>query len=96
MNQVRGVAPADDARAIAELQTVMQLISVVLEEVAATAPFGHRQLVPNALLNLAVERMLAALAPRSTAAILYRLADLIAAGARPAGSAAFSLTNHDA
>ena len=96
MNHVSGAARAEDAHDIAELQSVMQLISVVVEEIAATAPLEHRQLVPNALLNLAVEHMLGALAPKSTAAILFRLADLIAAGDRPVGSAAFSLTGHDA
>ncbi len=42
------------AEEIADLQTVMRLIDVLLEEVsAATAP-GQRALIPNALLNLAV------------------------------------------
>jgi hypothetical protein len=84
------------AEEIAELQTVMRLIDVLLEEVsAATAP-GQRALIPNALLNLAVERILAERAPGPAATILYRFADLIAEGKRPLGSDAFPLSGHDA
>ena len=72
------------AEAIAELQTVMRLIDVLLEEVSAAAPPGQRALIPNALLNLAVERILAEQAAGPAATILYRLADLIAEGKRPA------------
>jgi len=77
---------------IADLQTVMQLIDVLLEEVSCQ----HRALIPNALLNLAVERMLAEQAPKSAATILYRLAELIASDQRPEGSNAFPLTGNDA
>jgi hypothetical protein len=77
---------------IADLQSVMQMIDVLLEEVSCQ----HRALIPNALLNLAVERMLAEQAPKSAAAILYRLAELIVDGQRPKGSNAFPLTGNDA
>ena len=85
--------PADE---VADLQSVMRLIDVVVEEVVAEASLRQRALVPNALLNLAVERMLAEEPPRSAAAILYRLAKLITGGARPHGSEAFPLNGHDA
>ena len=81
---------------LADLQTVMRLIDVVIEEVVAEASLRQRALVPNALLNLAVERMLAKETPGSAAAILYRLAELITGGARPRGSEAYSLNGHDA
>ena len=81
---------------IADLQTAMRLIDVLLEEVAAAAPPAQRALIPNALLNLAVERILAEEAAGSAATILYRLAELIAEGKRPRGSDAFPLNRHDA
>ena len=77
---------------VTELQTVMCL----LDGVSATASPDHRLLMPNALLNLAVERMLADQTAASIATILYRLADLIANGERPEGSNAFPLSGHDA
>jgi hypothetical protein len=84
------------AEEIADLQTVMQLIEVLLEEVSAAAAPDQRALIPNALLNLAVERILAEQAPGPAATILYRLAELIAEGKRPLGSDAFPLNGHDA
>jgi hypothetical protein len=80
----------------ADLQTVMRLIDVVVEEVVAETSLRQRALVSNALLNLAVERMLAEELPGSAAAILYRMAELIADGARPHDSEAFPLNGHDA
>jgi trans-aconitate methyltransferase len=81
---------------IIELQTVMRVIDALLDEAVAAMPPDHLPLLPNALLNLAIERMLAARTPASIATILYRLADLIGAGERPEGSHAFPLTGHDA
>ena len=81
---------------ITDLQSVMRVIEVLLEEFAAEASIRQRSVIPNALLNLAVNRMLVEETPRSTAAILYRLAELIADGARPHGSDAFALNGHDA
>ena len=81
---------------LADLQIVMRLIDVVVDEVVAETSLQQRALVPNALLNLAVERMLAEESPGSAAAILYRLAELIAGDARPHGSEAFPLNGHDA
>jgi hypothetical protein len=52
--------------------------------------------VPNALLNLAIERILAEEGRAATATILLRLADLVASGQRPEGTRGFALTGHDA
>ncbi len=84
------------AEEIADFQTVMRLIDVLLEEVSAAAPPGQRALIPNALLNLAVERIVSEQAPGPAATILYRLAELIATGKRPYASDAFPLSGHDA
>ncbi len=74
----------------------MRLIDAVLEEVSAAAPPGHQALIPNALLNLAIDRILAEETPGAAATILYRLAELLADGKRPQGSNAFPLNGHDA
>jgi hypothetical protein len=83
----------EEAHDVADLQTVMRLINVLLEEVSTAVSRQHRALIPNALLNLAAERMLAEDRPESVAAILYRLADLIAQGRRPEGRDAFPLSS---
>jgi hypothetical protein len=77
---------------IADLQTVMRLINVLLEEVSTAVSVQRRSLIPNALLNLAAERLLSEETPGSVAAILYQLADLIAQGRRPEGQDAFPLS----
>src|ERR1700759_1227334 len=81
---------------LTDLQTVRRLIDVVVEEIVAGTPLRQRALVPNALLSLAVERMLAEESASSGAPLLYRLAELISGGANPHGSVAFPLNGHDA
>ena len=81
---------------IADLQQVMRLIHDRLERVLAAVPVRQKPRIANALLNLAVERMLAEHGAASTATILHRLAELIAGGTRPEGSEAYPLTRHDA
>jgi hypothetical protein len=83
-------------RALAELRAVMRLIDGRLDEVVASLPTRRRPLVPNALLNLAVDRILAEEGQEATASILMRLADHVASGQRPEGSWGFALTGHDA
>jgi hypothetical protein len=83
-------------RAIAELRAVMRLMDGRLDEVVAALPARRRPLVPNALLNLAVERILAEEGQEATAAILQRLAELVASGQRPEGSQGFALSGRDA
>jgi hypothetical protein len=83
-------------RAIAELRAVMRLMDDRLDEVVAALPTRRRPLVPNALLNLAVERILAEEGQEVTATILQRLADLVASGQRPEGSQRFALSGRDA
>ena len=88
--------PAITPEEIAELQAVMRMIEDRLEEALAEIPPRHRPLVPNALLNLAVMRILAADSPARTATILQRLADWVSAGERPDGDEALPLTGLDA
>jgi hypothetical protein len=74
----------------------MRLIDGRLDEVVASLPARRRPLAANALLNLAVERILADEGQGATATILQRLADLVASGQRPEGSQGFALTGHEA
>jgi hypothetical protein len=80
----------------ADLQTVMRSIDDSLIDLIAEDPDYYQPLVPNALLNLATERILEAEGPIVTARILQRLAELIRSGAHPEGDTAFRLTGNDA
>ena len=81
---------------IADLQEVMCRLVDQIDDVVAELPDSQHRVVPNALLNLAVDCAMAAEGPEATAAILRRLADLITSGARPEGREAFRLNGHDA
>jgi hypothetical protein len=89
-------APSPRRNEIADLQSVMRLIEDRLADIAAAIPERNRPLVSNALLNLAIERILAAEGPALTGEMLHRLADLIRAGEKPEGDDAFRLTGYDA
>lgn len=83
-------------RDIAALRAVMDTIEDRLDAVIETMPPNRRDLIPNALLNLAVEWMLAGEGTAVTVAILRRLAELISSGRRPPGEGGISLTRPDA
>jgi hypothetical protein len=91
---------AAEARALprefGDLPVVMAHIEALMDRFAAMLPARQRRLVPNALLNVAVARLLMAERPTRAATILLRLAELIAAGRTPQGDDAFPLTGHDA
>jgi hypothetical protein len=81
---------------IDDIQAVMRFLKVRLDAGCAAVPTRLRPWIPNALLNLAVERILMVESPEAAASILMRLADLITSGVRPAESNAFRLNGHDA
>ena len=81
---------------IADLQAVMRAIDDRLPDIVAAMPRHRRGLVANAMLNLAVERILAVEGAAATADILQRLAELIRSGDRPAGGDGYRLNGHDA
>ena len=87
------VAPRPE---IADLQFVMQEIADRIPEIAAALLPRQRPLLPNALLNLAIGRILAADGALFTAAILQRLAELIRNGEQPQGGDGIPLNGHDA
>jgi len=61
---------------IGQLQSVMQRIQQSLRDI----PLSQREYIANALLNVAVTRMLKEEGPVQTATILVRLGDVVAAG----------------
>jgi hypothetical protein len=84
------------AAAVDELQAVMCLIDDRLARLVQTLPHRYRRLTSNAMLNLAVNRLIAVEGPQRASTILYRLADLVASRRQPHGTEAFPLTGHDA
>jgi hypothetical protein len=81
---------------IVDLQAVMRLLKDRLDELIVQVPIRQRPLVPNALLNIAVEQILLAAGASVCAGILQRLADLIQNDERPQGTDGFRLTGYDA
>jgi len=88
----RVVADDDRAVEIAQLQSVMGRIQGMLSAV----PPAQREYIANALLNLAVTRMLHEAGNTQTASILLRLGDVVASGHVPAPHRAVDLTGFDA
>ncbi len=66
----------DCAVEVAQLQTVMQRIQYMLHDI----PAAQREYIANALLNLAVARMLRETGHSQTASILQRLGDVVSSG----------------
>lgn len=81
---------------IAALQTVMSAVEQRLPDILVELPQSHRPLLTNALLNVSINHLLAEEGSPATAAILQRLAALIAAGERPAGGDGLRLNWQDA
>lgn len=76
---------------VAQLQSVMERIQRMLHDV----PLAQREYIANALLNLAVSRMLKEEGRSLTASILMRLGDVVANGKPPARDSAVDLTRMD-
>jgi hypothetical protein len=81
---------------VAELQSVMRAIDDGIADVVAEMPARRRPFIPNALLNLSVEWLLAAEGTAVAVSILNRLAERISSGERPQGDEAIPLTRFDA
>jgi hypothetical protein len=64
----------DDGVEVAHLQTVMQRIQYALQDI----PAAQREYVANALLNIAVTRMVREEGKERTLSILLRLGDVVA------------------
>ena len=73
---------------VAQLQLVMQRIQCMLHDV----PAAQREYIANALLNLAVARMVKQEGTMQTASILARLGDVVASGNQPPPQRAVDLT----
>lgn len=88
----RVVAGDDSAVEVAQLQSVMHRIQGMLGAV----PPAQREYIANALLNLAVMRMLKEEGNTQTASILLRLGDVVADGHAPPPQRAVDLTGLNA
>ncbi|HEY5808711.1 MAG TPA: hypothetical protein VIT67_12115 [Povalibacter sp.] len=74
---------------VAQLQTVMHRIQCMLHGV----PAAEREYIANALLNLAIARMLKESGQSQTASILLRLGDVVANSDPPPPQRAVDLTS---
>ncbi|HEY6644871.1 hypothetical protein [Povalibacter sp.] len=84
----RVVIDDDCAIEVAQLQSVMQRIQCLLHDV----PQAQREYIANALLNLAVSRMLRGEGHAQTASILMRLGDAVGSGDAPPAERPVDLT----
>jgi hypothetical protein len=73
--------------AVAQLQLVTQRIQLAVGNI----PVAQREYIANALLNLAVARMLSETGARQTAGIPARLGDVVADGRQPPSSYAIEI-----
>lgn len=83
----------DEGGSIADLQRLMCELQDLLEEerdLVSHPCFG------NALMNLAVNKILDEEGPKVTASILFRLADAVSSGVQPDGTLAVRLSDADA
>ena len=90
------MASGGTSEQVAALQLVTRMLEDRLDEALDEIPVDHQPLVANALLNLAIDHVLAEETALRTATMLYRLADLIANGHRPDGGEAIPLTGSNA
>ena len=76
---------------VAQLQTIMSHIQSALHEI----PARQRSYIANALLNVAVARMIREEGDARTSTLLMRLSDVVADGARAEPSAPIDLSRRD-
>ena len=76
---------------VAQLQNIMSHIQSALHEI----PTQQRSYIANALLNLAIARMIREEGEDRTSTLLIRLSDVVAEGTRPAPSAPVDLSRRD-
>jgi hypothetical protein len=81
---------------IAALQEVMRAVEGRLTDILGELPQSNLPLLANALLNVAVNHILAEAGSVGTASMLQRLAGLILAGDRPADGDGYRLDGQDA
>lgn len=74
------------------VELAMEILERRIEPVVSEAPLSAQTRFNNALLNLAINRIVAVEGGKFTAAILWRFADAIANGARPAPGTPIALT----
>ena len=76
---------------VAQLQSIMSHIQSALHEI----PTRQRSYIANALLNLAVARMITEEGEARTSTLLMRLSDVVSDGTRPEPNAPVDLSRRD-
>jgi len=82
--------------AISALDSAMHVLEEKILTVFEQTPLDLRANFDNALLNLAVNRIIAMEGEQVTSGILWRLADVIASGVKPTIEEPVELTGYDA
>jgi len=82
--------------AISALDSAMHVLEEKMLTVFEQTPLDLRASFDNALLNLAVNRIIAMEGEQVTSGILWRLADVIASGVKPTIEEPVELTGYDA
>ncbi|MDA9999212.1 hypothetical protein N9E70_00850 [bacterium] len=82
--------------AISALDSAMHVLEEKILTVFEQTPLDLRASFDNALLNLAVNRIIAMEGEQVTSGILWRLADVIASGVKPTIEEPVELTGYDA
>jgi hypothetical protein len=82
--------------AISALESTMDVLEEQIPVVFDQTPHHLRASFDNALLNLAVNRIIAMEGEQVTSSILWRLADVIASGIKPTSDEPVELTGYDA
>lgn len=82
--------------AISALESTMDVLEEKISTVFDQTPHHLRASFDNALLNLAVNRIIAMEGEQVTSSILWRLADVIASGVKPTLEEPVELTGYDA
>ena len=82
--------------AISALDSAMHVLEEKIPIVFDQTPFHLRASFDNALLNLAVNRIIAMEGEQVTSGILLRLADVITSGVKPTIEEPVELTGYDA
>lgn len=82
--------------AISALENTMDVLEEKLPMVLEETPLHLRGSFDNALLNLAVNRIIAMEGEEVTSNILWRLADVISSGVKPTPGDPIDLTGYDA
>jgi len=84
-----------DDLAVRRTEAAMEALESLLPEALERDPHGTRATFNNALLNVAVNRIVAMEGPTATAALLWRLTDALASDRQPQPGAPLDLSSFE-